>query len=275
MAESIEIVSDLSGTNSPDPKPETKPETKPDAKVSVSDTPKPETKPEVKVSESDTPKPDTAPKPEAKQPETKPEPKADAAVDDLMLAPKVPDIDLDSLDVEGLLKHAGLEGKQTEIAQHLLEKGDLPAETYAALKKIGIPKAIAKQFVKYEAEGASRLVVKYKAEAEAVAGGPEELENVRTWFTENTDKKELEQFDKMVRQDPSFYPRLIEIARARFEKANGPRSSNKPGFAGNNAVPEMPKGIAEQREILKRAAAGDVQAQRMVTAAWEKDKFKF
>ena len=260
MPESHEIVSDPSGATKP------KPENEPAAKPKVSDS---DTKPDAKQGDT---KPEPKPEPKA---DAKPEPKADAAVEDLLLAGKKADVDLDLLDVDGLLKHAGLEGKQNEIAKHLLEKGDLPEETYAALKKIGIPKAIAKKFVQMEAEAASRTVVKYKAEAEQIAGGADELENIRTWFTENTDKKELEQFDKMVRQDPAFYPRLIEIARARFEKAGGPRSKNKPGLPGSSAVPEMPKSIAEQREILRRAANGDAAAQQMVRAQYKKNKFGF
>lgn len=257
MPEKLEIVSDLSGVNSPEPKPEAKPEAKPEPKVSESDTPKPEVKaPEVK-------------------PAAKPEPKPEAGIEDLLLAGKKAEVDLDALDMDGLLKHAGLEGKQTEIAKHLMDNGDLPADTYAALKKIGIPKAVAKRLLQAEAEAASRSVVKFKAEAEKVAGGAVELENIRAWFTENTDKAELEQFDSMVRRDPAFYPKLIEIARARYEKDNGPRSSNKPGFAGTPAVAEMPKDIAGQREVLKRAAAGDVAAQKIVSKAYQDHKFKF
>ena len=104
-------------------------------------------KTETKVSETDTQtktetKPEGDPKGDTKQPadETK-APKVEAkTAEELTLGGEA--VDLDSMDETALLKHAGLDGKRDEMARAIMETGDLKPEHYAALKKIGVPKAV-------------------------------------------------------------------------------------------------------------------------------------
>ena len=223
-------------------------------------------KTETKVSETDTQtktetKPEGDPKGDTKQPadETK-APKVEAkTAEELTLGGEA--VDLDSMDETALLKHAGLDGKRDEMARAIMETGDLKPEHYAALKKIGVPKAMAKSYLALQMENAKGSIQKYLSEADAVAGGAEQHATVREWFKTNATPADVAEMDKMIRDNPAFYPRAVEIMAARFAKSAGGRSSNKPGFTTQPAragvIPDDPK---ERAALFNRAAKGDAAA---------------
>lgn len=219
---------------------------------------------ETKVSETDTKtaetKPEGDPKTETKQPADAAPAKVEAkTAEDLTLGGEP--VDLDAMDEAALLKHAGLDGKREEMAKAIMETGDLKPEHYAALKKIGVPKAMAKSYLALQMENAKGSISKYLAEADSVAGGAEQHATVREWFKTNATPAEVSEMDKMIRDNPAFYPRAVEIMAARYDKKAGSRSSNRPGFTSQppkaGTLPSDPK---ERQALFVKAAQGDAAA---------------
>ena len=107
------------------------------------------------------------------------------------------------------------------------EKGELTAETYEALEKSGIPRAMVDQYV----AGAQAQQAALEQKAYSIAGGPEGYKAMAEWASTNLSDAELNAFNQDV-ADPARVESAVSGLRARYQAANG--------FDGNRVAGAKP-----------------------------------
>jgi hypothetical protein len=116
------------------------------------------------------------------------------------------------------------------------EKGALSAETYAALEKAGIPKAVVDGYV----EGQVARAEKMTAEVQGVIGTAEEYQRTIQWAATNLSPAEVEAFNKAMDSGDLGQMKLAASGlKSRFETANGrePATNIQGGVTGPAVAP--------------------------------------
>lgn len=186
-----------------------------------------------------------------------PKPSTPAPGADLLSLTPAP-VDVDSLDFDGLIKHAGL---NVQAATEQWKKdGKLGDEQYAALKKVGVPKAVADRLMALEMKAAITSIEGakvYHAKGVEVAGSPEAHETIKAWAANGgIDKAVLSALEASVKADPSKYPEVIRVIKAAYVKEKGGDLSapNRTGSgvpAGSPALNSF-KDLSKTMEALRR-----------------------
>lgn len=194
--------------------------------------------------------------------------KAPESADELALGGKNDQVDLDSLDLEGVLKHVGYDSptKQEALATKFAKDGKLDDADYAAFKKAGVPKAVVNRMMELEMTAAAavhKTIATYARDAEAEAGGADELASLRRWAVENLPKERIERFNKIIKADPSSYPAVVRVMNEEFKKSNA-GTSNKAGQRPQNAGSGKPKTRAEWNAVVAKANRGDAAATAII-----------
>ena len=216
------------------------------------------------LSDSETAKDDAETKAETKveakaedtKTESNPPPaKPVAKVDDLKITEDA--VDLDALDVDGLLKKSGV--TREDVAAKFLETGKLDPAHAAAFKKIGVPRAIAEHMLSLELEKAKfqhARIADFQKEAEQIAGGAEQLGTLRAWAKTNMPKSKLDALNLALEKDPSTYPDMIATIQRHYNASNK-TSVNTPGrAAAGDSIPSD----KELSNLHNLARAGNAEA---------------
>lgn len=179
---------------------------------------------------------DTAKTPSAPTPSASPTPAAETL--SLIPAPA----DLDSMDFDSLLKHSGIDAES--VTKSWKETGKLGDDAYAALKKVGVPRAVADRLMTLEMQAAVTGIESVKinkAKGIEVAGGEDQLNAYVKWASEGgMDKDVLASLDAAVKKNPSKYPEVVKTIKAAFISAKGGDLS-----APNKAGVGVPEGTEE------------------------------
>ena len=166
--------------------------------------------------------------------------------------------DLDSMDFDSLLKHSGIDAES--VTKSWKETGKLGDDAYAALKKVGVPRAVADRLMTLEMQAAVTGIESVKinkAKGIEVAGGEDQLNAYVKWASEGgMDKDVLASLDAAVKKNPSKYPEVVKTIKAAFISAKGGDLSapNKAGVgvpAGTEEIKsfgDMGKALADIRQ---------------------------
>lgn len=108
--------------------------------------------------------------------------------------------------------------------------GDLKPESYAALEKSGIPKAMVDSYI----SGQKALAAQYDADAFATAGGEESYTKMVTWAKTGLQADEIKAFDKAVTSGDRAQMKLaVAGLKSRFEAKFG----SDPSLLSGGGVP--------------------------------------
>lgn len=131
----------------------------------------------------------------------------------------------------------GVEPAQmTKFTQEISEKGELSAESYAALAKAGYPKAIVDAYVQGQIATAS--VAKTNAEALGTriadsVGGKDKYNEMVAWGAQNFSEAEIAGFDQVIAsQNEQAISLAVQGLRAKFVAANGEQGEFVQGRPG-------------------------------------------
>lgn len=214
-------------------------------------------------------KPEGEAKPEAKpdgakpEGEAKPDAKAPAKADDLLLDDKEPEVDLDSLDYAGLLKHAEIDA--AELAAEVVKNGKPTPEQYAKLKKIGVPKSVADRLIKLEMDNDVRnaqSVESIAADVNTEHGGADKVKLMRQWAAKNIDAKTRERWNGMIKANPAAYKDVVRSIAAEYAAKNGGRSGggSATSVSGGGGGPGKIANGDELSKVMSGVERGDRSA---------------
>lgn len=166
-------------------------------------------------------------------------------------------------DVPDLIKKAGLD--MAAVEKQYLEAGDLTAEQYAAIRKAnpGLSKAAIKAIADGQAakaqlrQHAQQAVV---GEAQQIAGGKEQLDNLRQWAATNIPQERLDRLNKQVVADPTFYPEMIRLLRSEHADAVGAGRASPLINGSNPTITSKPLTGDDWRRVRDAAMNGDPAA---------------
>lgn len=183
--------------------------------------------------------------------------KAAAAPSIAPIEPPAPD---DEAGMADIISRAGL--NLDELAARVREHGKPTDEQYAALKKVGVTRGMANEYlgmVKETVDARQWRVDRAISEAESVAGGKHELETLRQWAgAGGIDAARLNRLNAQLKNDPAFYPdyiRLVAQEHAKSVQAGGAKpliGSGAPASTGG--LPSDPK---ELRALVTAFNRGD------------------
>lgn len=96
-------------------------------------------------------------------------------------------------------------------------KGELSAESYTALEKAGIPRALVDQYI----EGQSAVAEARVNRVTAVAGGEEAYTQMIAWAKTNFTAEEAAAYDRAIYSDPATAELAARGLVAKYQAANG------------------------------------------------------
>lgn len=167
----------------------------------------------------------------------------------------------DDPDVDGILAKAGLNA--AEVTKQWTEKGELTAEQYAALKKVGYGRKLADTIATGQHARAVLSVQQNTAirnEAVEAVGGEEAFKNLNLWAEQNLDKARIEELNGIVKDRPKAYPEVMRMLKMEHATALGAGKA-KPLVTGS--ADGTPPAITTWKEVDAlgtRAAKGDKEA---------------
>lgn len=199
----------------------------------------------------------------------KPAPAAAPAI--APIEPPAPD---DEAGMSTMLDRAGL--KAEALAETWKSGGKLSDEQYAALKKVGVTRGMANEYlgmVHETADARQWRVDRAISEAESVAGGKQQLETLRQWAGSGgvaTDR--LARLNAQLKNDPGFYPDYIRLIATEHQTAVGAGKA-QPIIGGNRAPVStgIPKDSREMAALTAAAARGDADAISRIKSMSEED----
>lgn len=168
--------------------------------------------------------------------------------------------------IAGLMAKAGLTGQEDAIAKQWTDKGELTTEQYAGFEKAGLDREAVDTFmagqVAIKTTAESRITAAI-SEAETIAGGKSQLENLRKWAAENMDKDRLAALNDMVKKSPSAYPEMVRSISAAYAAKNGSTDAlagDTAAAAGGAGGGSKPTTLADFRKLNALANSGDKNA---------------
>lgn len=205
------------------------------------------------------PKAEDAPKaPDAPQdgdpPKAEDAPKADAPppADDTPVPPE-------AAEAKSVTDKAGLDWN--EVNTHFAQHGALSDDHFAKLEAVGIPRAMAEQYV----EGQKALNASRRADILSAVGGEETYKSVTEWAAKSLSADEIQSFNTIVTgSDINAAKIAVAGLHARFAAANGTEpklisgDNTPPSSGGFRSVAEMKKAMADPRYGTDPAYREDV-----------------
>lgn len=159
--------------------------------------------------------------------------------------PKTSDMDLD-----GLLGHIGLDGG--ELAQQWMDQGKLTEEQYSAFQNVGLGRNVVNEFLtgqQARATNTGYIQKEARSQAEQMAGGAEELDNLFNWAGKRyqDDPKALERINERL-GDPKQYQGMIKELLYDFKVQSG-AGFTQPLVEGQ-AMPNVASGFSSVDEFV-------------------------
>ena len=106
------------------------------------------------------------------------------------------------------------------VEAHYLESGEIPADTYERLSKVGVTKEMVDEFVQYRVGQADAI----RNEVLNTAGGEEAVTKMAEWAGKNYTPAQADAFNKaMESKDRGQMEIALRALKADFEKVNGSR----------------------------------------------------
>ncbi len=178
-------------------------------------------------------------------------------------------------DVPDLIKKAGLD--MAAVEKQYVETGDLTPEQYAAIRKAnpGLSKAAIKAIADGQAAKAQLRQQAQQAvlvEAAQIAGGEEQLGNLRQWAAVNIPPERLARLNKQVVADPAFYPEMMRLIKAEHAEAVGAGRAAPLVSGSNPTITSKPLTGDEWRRVRDAAIGGDQAAIARIKAMKPQDR---
>lgn len=158
-----------------------------------------------------------------------------------------------------------------EFEQEFAEKGELSAESYAKLEKLGFGKDIVDSYI----EGQKARVAAWEAKAHSAVGGKEKFEQMTAWASTGLSPAEIDAFnDAMVSGNEAQMMLAIQGVQAKFSAANGTQPALLGGSKGTDQVAgfrsqaEMTAAMSDPRYKKDPAYRADVEKRVGASTFW-------
>lgn len=196
------------------------------------------------------------------------EPTADNKIPDV---PKTDEPKADATEetppADDALKGTGLELSTFE--NEFAETGALSTESYDALEKAGIPKAIVDQYI----EGQKAIAASQTAEAHSLVGGADNYKAMVSWAATTLGDAEKAAFNSAVDKGGADAKLAIAGLNAQFRSAQGTAPKLLNGFAaqggdavaGYRSTAELTQAMSDPRYAKDPAYRKDVEAKLAVS----------
>jgi hypothetical protein len=191
------------------------------------------------------------------------EPAADGKIPDVPTPdePKAEE-EAPAADADDALKGTGLELATFE--NEFAETGALSTESYEALEKAGIPKAVVDQYI----EGQKAIAANQTAEAHALVGGADNYKSMVSWAANTLGADEKAAFNSAVDKGGADAKLAIAGLNAQFRATQGSNPSLLNGFApaggdavvGYRSTAELTTAMSDPRYAKDPAYRKDVEA---------------
>lgn len=165
------------------------------------------------------------------------------------------------------LKGTGLELSTFEA--EFAETGALSGDSYAALEKAGIPKAMVDQYI----EGQKALAAAHTAEAHSLVGGADNYKAMVTWAASTLGDADKAAFNAAVDKGGADAKLAIAGLNAQFRAAQGTSPKLLNGFAANGgdavvgfrSTAELTAAMSDPRYAKDPAYRKDVETRLQVS----------
>lgn len=131
--------------------------------------------------------------------------------------------------INDVLTKVGVTAEQV-AQEYAANNGRLNQDTYAKFQNAGYPPDVVNTHMAAQAS----QVQATRQQAASVAGGDEQLANLRQWAAVNVDPARLDQLNTMIKSNPAMYPEMIRILKADHAEAVGAGKA-QPLVAGDTA----------------------------------------
>lgn len=197
---------------------------------------------------------------EAPKAETKPAEKPKAP-SDLKLPPSEGEKAKD--DATKVVENVGL--KMDVFEKEFAEKGELSAESFAALEKAGIPKAMVDTYI----EGRQALAERRMGELHSVAGGAEKFDEMFEWSKGNLPDADRAALNRAIDSNDDGQIKLaFQAVHGKWIEANGkPPEVELRGGAGGGNVADVYADRAEMMDDIRNPKYQTSEAFRQKVAA--------
>lgn len=126
----------------------------------------------------------------------------------------------DETKAEELAAEAGV--NVAEVEAHFLEKGEIPADTYEKMEKVGISKEMVDEFVQFRVQQADLA----RDEVLRPFGGTEAVTGMVDWASKNWTEAQANSFNDAVNSgDKARIELAVKALKADYDKKNGVRPS--------------------------------------------------
>lgn len=162
---------------------------------------------------------------------------------------------------EGAQEGAPEEGAAEEIAEaagidiaaveaHFLEHGEVPADLYEKVSKVGVTKEMVDEFVQYRVAQADRI----REEMLSPYGGEEVVSSMIDWASKNWTEDQAKTFNEAVNSgNKGLADMALKTLKADFDKKNGVKPAllkptNSPAASNGGSYASMAELMADQRD---------------------------